>query len=191
MVLETLISELRTHIPEGEICLRLTLATFFGSIIGIDRELRDHPAGLRTHMLTSAAAALFTILTLELYHEVRSHGGDPATADPLRIVEAVTSGVAFLAAGAIIHGQGTVRGLTTGAGMWLAGAIGVACGSGRYSIALIGAVLALVILSLVHILEIRLRGNLKQQPEPGQDASSPSRTRTAAADRPVAPGRGS
>lgn len=101
----SILSDLRTHIPEGEIFLRLTLATVFGAIVGIDRELRQQPAGLRTQMLTAAAAALFTILTLELYHEVRADSGDRVTADPIRIVEAVTAGVAFLAAGAISHGR--------------------------------------------------------------------------------------
>lgn len=156
MDLAAIWGDLRTHIPEGEIFLRLILATVFGAMIGIDRELRQHPAGLRTHMLTAAAAALFTILTLELYHEVRATGGERVTADPIRIVEAVTAGVAFLAAGAIIQGRGTVHGLTTGAGMWLAGAIGVACGTGRFTIALMAVVLALLVLSVFHAIEDRL-----------------------------------
>lgn len=153
MDFDWLLTDMRTQIPETEIMVRLTLACVLGAVVGIDRELRRHPAGLRTHMLTAAAAALFTILTLELYHEVRADAGDRVTADPIRVVEAVTAGVAFLAAGAIIHGRGTVRGLTTGAGMWLAGAIGVACGIGRFSIALMALVLAMVVLSLFHVVE--------------------------------------
>ena len=145
--------DLRTHIPEAEIFLRLTAATVLGAIVGIDREMRDHPAGLRTHMLTAAAAALFAILTLELYYEVRADGAERISADPIRIVDAVTAGVAFLAAGAIIHGHGTVHGLTTGAGMWLAGAIGVACGLGRFTIALMAMVLAVLVLSAFRVIE--------------------------------------
>lgn len=156
MDFSTIVDDLRTHIPESEIILRLTLATVLGAIIGLDREVRDHPAGLRTHMLTAAAAALFTVLTLELYHDVREDGGDRFNADPIRVVEAVTAGVAFLAAGAIIHGRGTVRGLTTGAGMWLAGAIGVACGIGRFTIALIALVLTMVVLSVFKVVERQL-----------------------------------
>lgn len=159
MDVATLLSDLRTQIPEGQIFLRLALATLLGAVIGIDRELRHHAAGLRTHMLISAAAALFTILTLELYHEVRADVDDRVTADPIRIIEAVTAGVAFLAAGAIIQGRGTVRGLTTGAGVWLAGAIGVACGLGRFTIALMAMILALVVLSLFHFVEKRLFAN--------------------------------
>ncbi len=111
-------------------------------------------AGLRTHMLTALASALFTILTFELFYETQS-GADQNNADPIRIVEAVTAGVAFLAAGAIINGRGRVRGLTTGAGMWLAGAIGLACGAGRYLIALIAVVLAVLILTVVKRFEAR------------------------------------
>jgi putative Mg2+ transporter-C (MgtC) family protein len=159
MPLDELLAGLRTHISEAEILLRLVLASLLGAVIGLDRELRDRPAGLRTHMLTATAAAMFSILTLELYHDVKDQSGEAVGADPIRIVEAVTAGVAFLAAGAIIHGRGTVHGLTTGAGMWLAGAIGVACGIGHYSIALMAAVLALVILTLVRLLAAYLPGN--------------------------------
>lgn len=146
--LQALFQELRTHTPEAEIALRLVLASVFGAVIGFERELKDHSAGLRTHMLTALAAALFTVLTFELFHEARSSSSQ-TNADPIRIIEAVTAGVAFLAAGAIISGRDRVRGLTTGAGMWLAGAIGLACGAGRYLIALMATVFALVILAVL------------------------------------------
>jgi putative Mg2+ transporter-C (MgtC) family protein len=156
--------DLRTHIPELEIVVRLTMATVLGALVGIERELRDHAAGLRTHMLTAAAAALFTVLTLELHMEVREASADKIAADPIRVVEAVTAGVAFLAAGAIIHGHGTVHGLTTGAGMWLAGAIGVACGIGRFTIAIMAMVLTVIVLSLFSAFERLLLHRLKRDP---------------------------
>lgn len=145
---QTLFQELRTHIPEAEIALRLLMAIAFGALIGFEREVQDHAAGLRTHMLTALAAALFTVLTFELFYEAQS-STEQTNADPIRIVEAVTAGVAFLAAGAIINGRDRVRGLTTGAGMWLAGAVGLACGAGRYLIAAMATILALVILALL------------------------------------------
>lgn len=154
---QTLFQELRTHIPESEIALRLVLASAFGAVIGLEREVKDHSAGLRTHMLTALAAALYTVLTFELFHEAQS-ATSQSNADPIRIVEAVTAGVAFLAAGAIISGRGRVRGLTTGAGMWLAGAIGLACGAGRYLVALIAVILAVVILTLIKRFEDRFIG---------------------------------
>jgi len=171
--LATFLAEQRTYIPEGQIALRLTLATLFGAVVGLDRELRNHAAGLRTHMLTAAAAAVFTVLTLELHQQVRAEDGGRITADPIRVVEAVTAGVAFLAAGAIIHGRGTVRGLTTGAGMWLAGAIGVACGTGRFSIALMALVLAMLVLSAFHLLEHRWVS--PDRPQGRSDADPPGR----------------
>jgi putative Mg2+ transporter-C (MgtC) family protein len=155
---QSILDEMRTHIPEAEITLRLALAVIFGAVIGFEREVNDHAAGLRTHMLTSLAAALFTVLTFELFHEVQESGGQ-SNADPIRVVEAVTAGVAFLAAGAIISNRGRVRGLTTGAGMWLAGAIGLACGAGRYLIALIAVILSLIILAVMKRIEVRILGD--------------------------------
>jgi putative Mg2+ transporter-C (MgtC) family protein len=69
------------------------------------------------------------MLTFEIFHATRSLDDGP-NVDPLRLIEAVTTGVSFLAAGTIINARGRVHGLTTGAGIWLAGAIGVACGAG-------------------------------------------------------------
>jgi putative Mg2+ transporter-C (MgtC) family protein len=125
---------------------RLTAAAVLGLIIGLDREYKDHPAGMRTHMLVSLAAATFTVLTFDVI--ARSYGG-PTQADPVRVIGAVTAGVAFLAAGTIIQGRRGVQGLTTGAGMWLAGAIGLACGIGSFAIALTATILGMFILTLL------------------------------------------
>ena len=138
----------RTAIGELEIIVRLLLAAAAGAAVGLDRELKDRPAGLRTHMLTALAAAVFTILTFEIYLTSKS------TADPIRIVEAVTAGVAFLAAGAIIQNRRGVQGLTTGAGMWLAGSLGVAAGLGQFVIGGLAALLALIIIILIKRAEL-------------------------------------
>ncbi|MFN3625108.1 MAG: MgtC/SapB family protein [Hyphomicrobium sp.] len=143
---------LSTSLPEGVIATRLLLAVALGAVIGFEREQLSRPAGLRTHMLTALAAALFTIITMEIHAAVRQEAGSPST-DPIRIIEAVTAGVAFLAAGAIFRSQGDVKGLTTGAGMWLAGAIGVACGAGYGLLAIMATALAAVILVAVRWLE--------------------------------------
>ena len=81
---------------------------------------------------------------------------ETARIDPLRVVEAVTAGIAFLAAGTILFSRGEVHGLTTGAGMWLAGAIGVACGFGLWQIAAFGTFVVLVVLGLLHAFEVKL-----------------------------------
>jgi putative Mg2+ transporter-C (MgtC) family protein len=88
-----------------------------------------------------------------------------ANVDPIRIIEAVTAGVAFLAAGAIIQNRGEVHGLTTGAGMWLAGALGVTCGAGYYRMAIMATVLAILILSGLHRLEAYLNSGKDETAE--------------------------
>ena len=97
---------------------------------------------------------MFTLITFELHVQFAGKGGEH-TADPVRIIEAVTAGVAFLAAGAIIQSRGNVQGLTTGANMWLAGALGVACGAGYYVLAVIGTVFALIVLVVLAKLQAR------------------------------------
>ncbi|MDP1776120.1 MAG: MgtC/SapB family protein, partial [Moraxellaceae bacterium] len=92
-------------------------------------------------------------------------------ADPIRVIEAVTAGVAFLAAGAIIHMRGQVQGLTTGAGMWLAGALGVACGTENYALGLVAVVLGAIILVALRPLEARLIRTRKEKDPDGMDES--------------------
>lgn len=132
----------------GEIALRLVLAALLAGVLGWDREEKDRPAGLRTYMLVALASAVFTVLTFEIYETVNAAHPE-GKSDPIRIIEAVTAGVAFLAAGSIIQGRNTVRGLTTGAGMWMAGALGVAVGAGHYLLAMLAALLAFIILRFV------------------------------------------
>lgn len=128
---------------------RLILALLLGALIGWERESTDHEAGLRTHMMISMAAALFTIIAMELTH-MRADNDAELQIDPLRLIQAVTAGVAFLAAGSIITTKGAVRGLTTGASMWLAGAIGLSCGTGKGMLAAVAAVFGLLVLHLLH-----------------------------------------
>lgn len=143
----------RTAIPEWELVIRLLAALLLGAIIGWERESKNRPAGLRTHILVCLASATFAIVALELMNwAVRQD----APADPIRAIEAVTAGVAFLAAGTIIQSRGQVSGLTTGAGLWLAGAIGVACGTGLYSIAVLVAIMAFIVLAVLQRLADRI-----------------------------------
>jgi len=156
-----------TVLPSLETTLRVMFAVVAGSLIGLDRELRRKPAGLRTHILIALAAALFTLITFELHEQFAGGVESTRTADPVRIIEAVTAGVAFLAAGAIIQSRGNVHGLTTGANMWLAGALGVACGAGYYFIAFIGTGFALLVLVVLGKVEARLTKS------PGDDSIDP------------------
>lgn len=130
------------------ICLRLVLATLLGGILGFEREMTAHSAGLRTHMLVSLAAAVFALIAVEIV-SMPLFQTEHVRADPMRLVEAITAGVAFLAAGFIVLRGGTVKGLTTGAGMWLAGATGLAAGLGLWLIAGLACVLGTIVLALM------------------------------------------
>jgi putative Mg2+ transporter-C (MgtC) family protein len=105
--------------------------------------------------LICVAAATFGVLTIEIVHQP-VFARESITSDPIRAVEAVTAGVAFLAAGTILFARGEVQGLTTGAGMWLAGAVGLSCGLGLWQIAGFGTLLILIVLGLLHTFEVRL-----------------------------------
>lgn len=144
-----------TFLPFGVIAARLVLAAICGAVVGFEREWQRHSAGLRTHMLVSLAAACFAVLGIEIVHSPQ-FDSDASRLDPIRLIEAVTAGVAFLAAGTIIFARGRIKGLTTGAGLWLGGAIGLACGLGFWPIAILATVLALVVLGLIHEVEKRL-----------------------------------
>lgn len=138
----------QSEIAFGTMVVRLCFAALLGLAIGIDREYRQHPAGMRTHMLVALASATFAVLTFELIAVTETADG-AVRSDPVRAIGAVTAGVSFLAAGTIIQARGRVQGLTTGAGMWLAGAIGLACGIGAFGIAVTATVLGIVILALL------------------------------------------
>lgn len=144
-----------SHFPPAEIALRLGLAVVFALFLGLDRELRGKPAGLRTHMLVGLGAALTTVSALELFHIVVLPA-EGITADPLRVIEGVVGAIGFLGAGAIIASQGDVRYLTTAANIWLCGAIGLACGGGLYLVAAIAFGLTVLILTGARVLENRL-----------------------------------
>jgi putative Mg2+ transporter-C (MgtC) family protein len=151
------------------ILIRLVVAVIFGGIIGFEREASDHSAGLRTHILIALAAALYTVLTLEIFHlpEVMTQG----RSDPVHSVEAVTAGIAFLGAGAIFRSTSRPHGLTTAAGMWLAGAVGMTAALGYYAIGLFVCVLALVVLALLKIID---RAMAKGQARPAEDRADKS-----------------
>ncbi|HYX76637.1 MAG TPA: MgtC/SapB family protein, partial [Gaiellaceae bacterium] len=130
----------------GEALLRIVIAAAVGGAVGIERELREHDAGFRTHMLVSVGSALFTIVSAYAFRDFLVGGGNVVRADPTRIAAQIVTGIGFLGAGTIIRQGVVVRGLTTAATLWVVAAIGMATGAGYYSGAVITT--ALVILSL-------------------------------------------
>jgi putative Mg2+ transporter-C (MgtC) family protein len=144
-------------LPLPVIVARLSLAVLLGGLVGFEREAKNRPAGLRTHILVCLAAATASILTIEITH-MDEFSDEAIRIDPIRLVEALTAGVAFLAAGMIVFARGRVHGLTTGAGMWLAGMIGLAVGIGHWQIAVLTTVLALIVLWLLRHFEEAVNG---------------------------------
>lgn len=137
--------------PE-EALFRLVVALVLCGFLGFERELIGRAAGLRTHMLVGLAATLLTIVAHEMFAWVRSLE-DEVNADPLRLLEAITAGVAFLAAGSIFREKDRVKGLTTGGGLWMAGAIGIATGHGLIGLAVMATVLGVLVIAVLRRIE--------------------------------------
>jgi putative Mg2+ transporter-C (MgtC) family protein len=129
-----------------ELSLRLLLAVGLGGALGVERELRDHEAGFRTHMLVCLGSAIFTVVSAYGFEDFLNSGEAVVRADPTRIAAQIVTGIGFLGAGAIIRDGMNVRGLTTAANLWVVAAIGICCGAGFYAAAIIGGVIALIAL---------------------------------------------
>jgi putative Mg2+ transporter-C (MgtC) family protein len=146
-----------------ELLLRLALAAALGGAVGIERELREREAGFRTHMLVSLGSALFTIAGAYGFHDFLVSGSGLVRTDPTRIAAQVVTGIGFLGAGAIIRQGLSVRGLTTAATLWAVAAVGLTCGAGYYSAAVITT--GLVILSLWPLRILAYRATARFRPE--------------------------
>src|SRR5438067_7438520 len=129
------------------VLLRLSVAAGLGGAIGLERELRERGAGLRTHLVVCVGSALFTLVSAYAFVGPR--------VDQTRIAAQIVSGIGFLGAGAIIRQGLSVRGLTTAATLWLVAAIGMASGAGYYSAALISTIGALFVLGPLRIVAFR------------------------------------
>jgi putative Mg2+ transporter-C (MgtC) family protein len=161
-----------------EVLVRLALAAALGAAIGLERELREREAGLRTHLLVSLGSALFTIVSAYGFHSFLASGANVVRADPTRIAAQIVTGIGFLGAGAIIRQGLSVRGLTTAATLWVVAAIGLAAGAGYYDAAVVATVLVLVSLWPLRILAYRIfvryrpdRGRLLVDLAPGRPAA--------------------
>ena len=149
-----------------EALLRLALAAILGGAVGVERELREREAGLRTHLLVAVGSALFTIVSAYGFHSFLSSGASVVRADPTRIAAQIVTGIGFLGADAIIRQGLSIRGLTTAATLWVVAAIGLAVGAGYYSGALITTAVVLFSLWPLRIAAYRVLGRFR--PEGGR-----------------------
>lgn len=132
--------------------LRLICALVAGAILGFDREVRRRRIGIRTYMMVSLGAAIFTIVGIEMALDMTASG---LSADPSRVIQGLMGGLGFLGAGAIIQGDKTVGGMATAASLWVAGAVGLAAGLGYIFLSLTSAVLAAAVLWTSRFMEHR------------------------------------
>ena len=125
---------------------RLLVAGLLGGLIGLEREFRAKEAGVRTHFIVALGSALCMIISEFAFGE-RPH-------DAARVAAQVVSGIGFIGAGVIIFQRNVVRGITTAAGLWVAAAIGLACGDGMYSVAIAATLLTVLCLEMMHFVNL-------------------------------------
>ena len=132
---------------DWDLILRLFLGGMMGGLIGLEREFRAKEAGLRTHFIVALGSALFMIISQYAFN---------GRCDAARVAAQVVSGIGFIGAGVIIFQKNVVRGVTTAAGLWVAAAIGLACGAGMYVVAGAATLMTVLCLEAMHLLHRRI-----------------------------------
>jgi putative Mg2+ transporter-C (MgtC) family protein len=140
------------HALDAEILIRLGVAALIGLLLGLDRELRGNPAGLRTHGLVCFTAAVMTVSVIALFEQMDAEG---SRMDPLRIVEGAAGFAGIVAAGLIVVSGGKVKNLTTAVHLWLASVVGIACGAGQWPLVGMAALVGFVMLTVLGVAERR------------------------------------
>ena len=147
----------------ADVLLRLLAAAALGGVIGFERELRDHEAGFRTHLLVSLGACVFTLVSAYAWSDWRFSTSEGLVFDPTRIAAQIVTGIGFLGAGAIIVRGISVRGLTTAATLWVCAAIGMATGTGYWAAALVTTGLVLVSLGPLRVVSKRMVARMRPE----------------------------
>ena len=155
--METAISHL-TNIINIEFFIRIAIAVIFGFSIGLERELTNKYAGLRTHILVCLGACVFTLISIYGFPTFAPGDNvivDQATGirDTSRVAAQIVTGIGFIGAGTVLRNGPIILGLTTAATLWIAASIGMACGAGMFDIAFAGTVLSILTLVSIRVLE--------------------------------------
>lgn len=151
-----------------EIYGQLILAVVLGSLIGLERRLKHKIAGMRTFAFVSLGAALFTLISNYAYEFFNQSPGF----DPSRITSQVVVGIGFIAGGLIIFRHQRLEGLTTGAGLWVAGGLGMAVAFKLYAVAIFTAVLILIVFEVFAAMEKRLADGIEKMGDHGENNAS-------------------
>ena len=145
-----------------EFIIRILVATALGAVIGLDREYRTKAAGFRTHVLVALGSALFMIISVHGFDDLPK---DQMTLrmDPARIAAQVVTGIGFIGAGTIIFQKNVVKGLTTAAGLWVTAAVGMACGVGMYTLAVVSTIIVLLCFEAFNAFLHKMRGKREDE----------------------------
>jgi putative Mg2+ transporter-C (MgtC) family protein len=165
-------------VDERTIALRLGLALLLGGLLGLERELRGHAAGLRTHLLVCLGSCLFTLVSIGAGQVVAGPEPEAVRADITRIASQVVVGIGFLGGGTILRHGNSVHGLTTAANLWLTASVGLASGFGFFFSAAATVLLALLVLIGLRPVErlterIRKRHRMADEPREEPEKSPP------------------
>ena len=128
---------------EWNFILRIFVAGLLGGLIGLEREFRAKEAGVRTHFIVALGSALFMVISQYAF---------AGRFDAARVAAQVVSGIGFIGAGVIIFQKNVIRGVTTAAGLWVAAAIGLACGAQMYSVAIATSIMTILVLETMHFI---------------------------------------
>lgn len=145
-----------TDINNHEILLKLVLSLFLGFVLGMEREITNKTAGLRTHILICLGSTVFTILSIHAFGTYYMRDGILIQNDPARIAAQILTGIGFIGGGAVLHHGTNVTGLTTAATIWITASIGMAVGAGSYQLAAVTTLISFVVLVLIRKFETKV-----------------------------------
>jgi putative Mg2+ transporter-C (MgtC) family protein len=140
------------NIP-ADIVLKIGVSLLLGTILGLEREISNKNAGLRTHILVCLGSTVFTVLSIQGFNSNVLQEGLRTVNDPARIAAQILTGIGFIGGGAVLHHGATITGLTTAATLWLSAAIGMAVGTGSYSLAVLTTIASFIVLVIIRKVE--------------------------------------
>ena len=142
--------------------LKIVLSIMLGTIIGLEREIKSKFAGLKTHILVSLGACIFTILSIDAFPSVLTENPN-YIGDPARIAAQIVTGIGFIGGGTVLRHGGNIYGLTTAATLWLSASVGMACGSSQYKLAILSTLIAIFLLIIIRKLEKTFLSSISRQ----------------------------
>jgi len=156
--------EVISQVFEFNIIMRILSAILLGFAVGLEREITNKYAGLRTNILVCVGACIFTIISIYGFPEVSVTGDELGTRDTARVAAQVVTGIGFIGGGTVLRHGANVFGLTTAATLWVSAAIGMACGTGMYGVALVSTIFTIIVLVMARVFERTvLRGSAKNK----------------------------